>query len=102
MPRRRIKIQPLADQPDQQGTGFAHRRHARAIRAETAWHGCADTAPAQRPSVKLGNRIAGGGRCPRRKILVRRSAAVVGRDDTGDHETQAAAAKGEVEKEVTA
>ena len=47
-------------------------------------------------------RIAGGGRCPRRKILVRRSAAVVGRDDTGDHETQAAAAKGEVEKEVTA
>lgn len=28
MPRRRIKIQPLADQPDQQGTGFAHRRHA--------------------------------------------------------------------------
>jgi len=47
-------------------------------------------------------RIAGGGRCPRRKILVRRSAAVVGRDDTGDHEAQAAAAKGEVEKEVTA
>ena len=41
--------------------------------------------------MKLGNRIAGGGRCPRRKILVRRSAAVVGRDDTGDHETQAAA-----------
>ena len=47
-------------------------------------------------------RIAGGGRCPRRKILVRRSAAVVGRDDTGDHEAQAAAAKGEVEKEVRA
>ena len=31
------------------------------------------------------------------------STAVVGRDDTGDHEApQAAAAKGEVEKEVTA
>lgn len=32
----------------------------------------------------------------------RLSAAVVGRDDTGDHEAQAAAAKGEVEKEVRA
>ena len=101
MPRRRIKIQPLADQPDKEPDSRIGGMRA-AIRAETAWHGCADTAPAQRPSVKLGNRIAGGGRCPRRKILVRRSAAVVGRDDTGDHETQAAAAKGEVEKEVTA
>ena len=30
------------------------------------------------------------------------SAAVVGRDDTGDHEARAAAGEGEVEKEATA
>jgi len=93
----RSPTSPTSKEPDSRIGGMRA-----AIRAETAWHGCADTAPAQRPSVKLGNRIAGGGRCPRRKILVRRSAAVVGRDDTGDHEAQAAAAKGEVEKEVTA
>ena len=49
----------------------------------------------------LGNDAAN---CMREAVLNSEglSAAVVGRDDTGDHEARAAAGEGEVEKEATA